>query len=141
MLIWYANLPEETGWIERRYNGGWGWVSTLLLFGHFIAPFLLLISRIPKRKPDMLVKIAYWNLAIHFVDIYWLALPEYRAGGHGAESAATSHHSVPFALSDLTCLVMFAGIFIALLSKNLSSGSLIAERDPRLTESLTYENA
>ena len=24
MLIWYANLPEETGWFSHRMVDGWG---------------------------------------------------------------------------------------------------------------------
>jgi hypothetical protein len=143
MLIWYANLPEETGWMERRYYGQWGWVSVLLLFGHFLAPFVLLVSRIPKRRPHLLVKIAYWNLFIHFVDMYWLVMPQYGHAGH-AESAATGaeqvSHAVPLHLLDFTCLLFVCGVFAALLAKQLGAGSLLAFRDPRLEESLTYEN-
>lgn len=143
MLIWYANLPEETGWMERRYYGQWGWVSVLLLFGHFVAPFLMLVSRIPKRRPHLLVKIAYWNLFIHFVDMYWLVMPEYGRAGH-TEVAATGaeqvSHAVPLHLLDFTCLLFVCGVFAALLAKQLGAGSLLAFRDPRLEESLTYEN-
>ncbi len=143
MLIWYANLPEETGWMERRYYGQWGWVSVLLLFGHFLAPFLLLVSRIPKRRPNLLVKIAYWNLFIHFVDMYWLVMPQFGHAGHAEAGAATvehASHAVPLHLLDLTCLLFICGVLAALLAKQLGAGSLLAVRDPRLEESLTYEN-
>jgi hypothetical protein len=36
MLIWYGNLPEETGWFLKRQTGGWATVSLILLFGHFV---------------------------------------------------------------------------------------------------------
>ena len=42
MLIWYANIPEETVWFQPRQADNW-WigVSLLLLFGDtFVAPFL-----------------------------------------------------------------------------------------------------
>lgn len=130
MLIWYGNMPEETEWIRRRYYGGWGWVSVLLLLGHFVGPFLLLISRIPKRRPHLLVKIAVWNLFIHLVDIYWLVMPQLHPDDHG----------VPLHLLDLACLLLVGGIFVAVLAKQLGRGSLIAEKDPRLVESLSYEN-
>jgi len=45
MLIWYANIPEETIWYRHRWEGGWSTISLGLLFGHFIIPFLLLLSR------------------------------------------------------------------------------------------------
>ncbi|MFH1842226.1 MAG: quinol:cytochrome C oxidoreductase, partial [bacterium] len=50
MLIWYANIPEETGWIIRRQSSGWGWLALVLLFGHFLLPFAGLISRYAKRN-------------------------------------------------------------------------------------------
>ena len=51
MLIWYANVPEETEWFLKRQTGEWTTVSLLLIFGHFVVPFLLLVSRFIKRRP------------------------------------------------------------------------------------------
>ncbi len=39
LLIWYANIPEETIFYKHRFAGTWGWVSGLLLVGRFIIPF------------------------------------------------------------------------------------------------------
>src|SRR5262249_22515036 len=50
MLIWYANLPEETIFFRNRwFAGSWSTVSLLLVFTHFAFPFLFLMSRHPKR--------------------------------------------------------------------------------------------
>src|SRR5205085_10620144 len=52
MLIWYASIPEETTYYHKRWSeGGPGWkaVSLSLIFGHFIIPFFVLISRNAKR--------------------------------------------------------------------------------------------
>jgi hypothetical protein len=38
LLIWYANIPEETIWYLHRFEGTWAWVSALLLFGQFHHP-------------------------------------------------------------------------------------------------------
>ena len=54
MLIWYANLPEETGWYERRQEGAWMWASLVLLVGHFFVPFLFLMSKHVKRRKGLL---------------------------------------------------------------------------------------
>src|SRR5262249_47982956 len=48
MLQWYAGFPEEATWFHKRWEGGWAVVSYLLIFGHFVAPFLLLMSRVQK---------------------------------------------------------------------------------------------
>ena len=51
MLIWYANIPEETGWFLKRQTGAGSGVSLALLFGHFVLPFLVLLPRYVKRRP------------------------------------------------------------------------------------------
>ena len=75
MLIWYGNIPEETGWFLRRQTHGWEWIGLTLVFGHFVLPFVLLLSRSPKRRPKVLGLAAAWVLLMHLVDVYWLALP------------------------------------------------------------------
>ena len=87
MLIWYANIPEETLWYQVRQGDDW-WlgVSLLLLCGHFVAPFLALISRWPKRRRAPLVVAAVWLLLMHWLDLYYLIAP--RAHVHAEHSAA-----------------------------------------------------
>ncbi|MCZ6729535.1 MAG: hypothetical protein O7C61_07475, partial [SAR324 cluster bacterium] len=75
MLVWYANIPEETMWFLIRQLGGWQSLSILLVLGHFVGPFLMLISRWPKRWPKVLAAGACWMLFIHFIDLYWLVMP------------------------------------------------------------------
>jgi hypothetical protein len=128
MLIWYANLPEETGWFLRRQSGGWVWVSLALLLGHFVLPFLALISRVPKRRPAVLAVAGIWLLLMHWLDLYWLVLPEFSAAGPR------------LGLLDLLCFVGLAGLWIGGLAFNLRKVNLAPTGDPRLTESLAFEN-
>ena len=129
MLYWYANIPEETGWFLRRQSGGWGWVGLLLLFGHFLVPFLLLLARSPKRRPGVLAAVAVWILAMHWVDLHWLVMPELRPGA----PAPT--------LLELLLLVGVGGVWLAGVVFVMGRQSLVPERDPRLAESLSFENA
>lgn len=131
MLTWYANIPEETAWYLRRQEGDWAAVSILLLLGHFAAPFLALISRIPKRRPGVLVVGAVWMLLMHWVDIYWLVMPGTRFAANGR---------VPLGLIDLAAFLGVGGLFMAATVQRLRTCSLVPERDPRLLESLTFEN-
>ncbi len=39
LLIWYANLPEETIWYRHRSVGGWLWISLAMPFIRFLIPF------------------------------------------------------------------------------------------------------
>lgn len=128
MLIWYANLPEETGWFLRRQENGWASVSLLLLFGHFIVPFLWLISRHTKRHPAVLTAAAIWLLIMHWVDLYWLVIPNLRP-----------EHPWPHWL-DVTTFVGLGAFFIEAVVHRLKRCSLVPVKDPRLPESLSFEN-
>jgi hypothetical protein len=88
-----------------------------------------LLSRAPKRRPRHVVIAAAWMLAMHWVDLYWVVIPEV------SPQAATPH------LLDLTTLLGLGGLFVAAAAYLMRDRSLIPERDPRLTESLMFENA
>ena len=80
MLIWYANIPEETMWFLKRQTGDWAAVSLILLFGHFVVPFLLLVSRMIKRRPMALAVTGLYVALMCWVDMYWLVVPEFSPG-------------------------------------------------------------
>jgi hypothetical protein len=75
MLIWYADLPEETQFYIPRTIGNWGSVSLFLLFVHLLIPFPGLMSRHIKRKNSLLAFWAVWTLCACAVDQYWLVVP------------------------------------------------------------------
>ena len=127
MLIWYGNIPEETIWYAHRLEHGWKAVSVLLMVGHFAIPFLLLLSRDIKRRPRLLGAVSCWVLAMHYVDMYWLVMPSFNA------------HFSP-SLVDLTALLATVGIFTAAVAYLMKGSSLVPTGDPRLNESLSFEN-
>jgi len=129
LLIWYANLPEETGWYLRRQTAGWDVVLWLLLGGHFLAPFAGLVSRFAKRSRRLLLLWAIWILAVHALDLYWLIMPELGPGGPAPH------------LLDLLCLVGVGGVWLAGLARLAGSRPLVPRGDPRLADSLRFENA
>jgi hypothetical protein len=129
MLIWYGNIPEETEWYHRRSGGDWGNVSLLLVIGQFFVPFFALISRWPKRHRWFLGAACVWILAMHWFDVYWLVMPEF------------SHPRVPLGWLDLVNFVGIAGVCTAGALTWLAGRPLVPLRDPRLRESLLFENA
>ena len=129
LLIWYGNLPEETVWYSAREHDVWVWISVTLLFGHFVLPFLWLMSRYPKRKAATLIAGAVWLLFMHWVDIFYLVMPNARPDGN------------PFRLMDLACFAGIGGLFLAVILWRLGRTNLIPINDPRLDEALSFENA
>jgi len=128
MLIWYADLPEETIWFRHRMFTSWKWLSLVLLFGHFCFPFVCLLSRETKRRLHLLAGFAVWMLVMHFFDVYWQVMPEYDKSGF------------VFGLVDLTALIGVGGIFVAAAARVGSGVRLVPTGDPRLGESLSFEN-
>src|ERR1700720_2299134 len=74
MLIWYANMPEETEYFIRRNTESWNSLSLFLVIGRFFVPFALLLLRSPKKKARQLCLIAGWLVFMQAVDIYIVIL-------------------------------------------------------------------
>ena len=128
-LMWYANLPEETFWFKVRIEGSWLPVTLVLMAGHFVIPFLYLMGRDVKRRESTLAIGGAWLLVMHFVDLYWQVMPTLHPEGLR-----------PSAL-DVAALLAVGGCFVAAASWLMRRHSLVPMRDPRLAESLAFENA
>jgi len=128
LLIWYANIPEETTWFRVRQSGGWFWVSMILLFGHLLVPFCGLMSRSVKRNKLALAGWSAFLLVMHWIDLYWLVMPQMSESGP------------VFGFVDLFCFVGFGGIYLAVALQIATGKALVPVRDPWLAESLAFKN-
>jgi hypothetical protein len=77
LLVWYANLPEETYWFIARWKNGWEYISLLLIVMHFAVPYFLLLSQDSKMDLKRLKFISIWVLFAHLLDLYWLVMPSF----------------------------------------------------------------
>ncbi len=126
MLIWYANIPEETEFYIMRSLNGWMGVSFSLLIFRFIVPFLVLLPRGAKRNDTILVSTCVLVLVMQYVDIYWLVYPNFFDG-------------VPqFGLWEIGIFLGFTGLFLLTLIQFLSKNNIVAINDPRLHEALNH---
>jgi len=128
LLIWYANIPEETFWFLQRWEGNWKIVSILLPIGHFGLPFLMLIPRAAKRSFGWLLFMAVYMLIMHYIDIYWIVMPN-----HLEQNAA-------FGWVDLSTFAGIGGIFVWLFWRKYTKGALIPIKDPGLKLSMEHVN-
>jgi hypothetical protein len=129
LLIWYANLPEETIYFRQRFEGTWAWWSWALLIGHFIIPFLALIMRATKRNVRALMAMALWIMAAHFVDIYWQVMP-------------TWYHSKGVQLHwlDVACWLAVGSVYALVFWFRVRGSALLPIGDPRFEQGLHFEN-
>ncbi len=127
MLIWYANIPEETFFFEQRLTGGWQYLTLALPAIKFVIPFFLLLNRPNKRNIDFLVKVALWVLFTQVTEIFWLVYPanfvDFSFGGY---------------LTSLGAAIGTTGIFGFFLLKKLEKAPLIPIGDPRLEDCLHH---
>jgi hypothetical protein len=126
MLIWYANLSDETPWYVLRLQGGWQVVAVSLMIGHFVVPFVVLLSRRAKRSWLVMGLAAAWVLVLHYVDLYWLVMP-----------ALHPSDPLPHWL-DFVSLLFFVGVLATGLLYGLRSSALVPAGDPRLSASLSF---
>ncbi len=126
MLIWYANLPEETIFYTHRAHGGWLAVSYMILVFKFVVPFLLLLPREAKRNPDHLIRVSVLMLIMQWVDIYWLVYPNFNDG------------HVVFGIWDVGLFIGFMGAFVWCVMRFLSKNKVVPVNDPYMHEALHH---
>jgi len=127
-LIWYANIPEETVFYKNRWDYGWKTMSIVLMFSHFVIPFVLLLSRHAKRSIAGLTIAAVLLLFAHYVDMYWLVMPSL------GENGATPN------LVDILALLGPVGVALMVMARAATKGTLFPVGDPRLAETVKLEN-
>jgi hypothetical protein len=126
MLIWIANLPEETPFFTLRMQGPWKPVSIFLIVTHFFIPFLALLSRKLKRNPPRLAIAGFWILGVNLLDLYWLVVP------------SISPNDFLFPLWLIPAWLGVGGIAIAFVIWRIRGHYTVPVRDPFLSVSLRY---
>lgn len=126
MLIWYANIPEESIYFVRRWQGAWGSLFLLNVALNWVVPFLVLLPRGNKQNPGVLAKVCLIVLAGRFLDLWLMIAPSFQPGGP------------QFGIPELAFLLMAAGGFGLGFFTLFGRVPAVPVGDPRLAESLHY---
>jgi hypothetical protein len=126
MLTWIANLPEELSWFVSRTAGPWKPIWVLLIVGHFLVPFFLLLSRDLKLRPRALSVLAGWLLVACFIDTWWVVVPTFHP------------HGIFFHWTQVTALVGVGGIAVSVALARARGRFTVPVGDPYLPDSLRY---
>jgi hypothetical protein len=126
MLIWYANIPEETEYYIMRSQHGWLGISFALLVFRFIVPFLALLPRGLKRNENHVIAVSILILLMQYVDIWWMVYPNFFDG------------NMIIGFWELGLFALFAGLFLLSLAIFFSKFSPVAIKDPRMNEALDH---
>ena len=128
MLIWYANIPEETIYFRIRNTESWHILSTLLVIFRFFLPFPLLLLQATKKTPRFICAVAWLILAMQVLDLYIIVLPALHPTGF-------SPH-----ILDVLTFVGIGGVVGLLFLRVLGKSPTFPLRDPRLAGSIRLAN-
>ena len=128
MLQWYGDLPEEIIFFVHRWEGGWKYLSVILVLSHFVVPFLLLLPKSSKTNPKMLKFVAVWIIVAQFIDVYWLVMP-------GMVNNGFVYH---FSWIDLTFPIAVIGLVLIVFNLLAKKHNLIPVGDPKLKRGLDF---
>jgi hypothetical protein len=126
MLIWYANIPEETVYFKHRVQGAYKPIFFLNLIVNFLAPLLILMKRSAKRNFTLMALMAVVILFGHWIDFYQMVMG----------SLMKEHVSLGWL--DFGVLTFFVGVMILMTARALASKPLIAKYHPFLKESIIH---
>jgi hypothetical protein len=126
MLIWYANLPEETFWFLNRWEGSWLIFSLIFIVIHFFVPFFALVSQPSKTNGARLKFMSIWLLVAHFMDMYFLVMPTFSPDG------------VSIGWIELGFFLLAFGIIFLVFSFKAKTVNLLPIGDPKLKRGLDF---
>lgn len=130
LLIFYANIPEETTYFLTRlrgYHNHYTFLFYLNLLVNFFFPFFILMTRASKRKTPIL-KIAVIAVIFgHWLDFYMMIMPGVTQGTSG------------FGLMEFGALVTFASAFVLVVMTTMSKSKLIPVNHPMIEESIHHD--
>lgn len=132
MLIWYANIPEETVYFEPRQQGPYRGLFLLNLIINFLAPLLLLMKRDAKRNYGTVTILAVLIIFGHWLDFYQMVFPG------PLKDPATSDTYVPMMLLDFGVALGFVGLIMFLTGRALTKAPLIPKGHPFIKESIIH---
>ena len=132
-LIYNANIPEETFWYNIREKNGWWTVSMLLIFAHFLTPFIVLLWYKTKVVVWRTIAVSAWILVFHIVDLFWNIIPGKIPTEHG-------YTVRPFTISvfDFAAIIGIGGFCIWAYCKSIRKTEPIPIRDPNILKSIDY---
>jgi hypothetical protein len=126
LLIWYANIPEETVYFYKRWEPEykpWFWLNIII---NFAAAILILMTRDSKRRMNTLAFVCIMLLCGHWLDYYLMIMP------------GTVEQHRGFGIIEIGTAIGFAGLLVFLMLNNLSKKPLVPVNHPFLQESLHH---
>lgn len=132
MLIWYANIPEETIYFKPRAEGAYAAIYWMMVTINFAAPVLILMSRDSKRNYATITFMSLLILFGHWLDFFQMVFPG------PLTDPKTGQTHVPMILYDLGIGLGFVGLIMFVTGRALAKAPLLAKNHPLIKESVIH---
>ncbi len=127
LLIYYANIPEETIYfVERMASDHYSPIFFINLIMNFCFPFLLLMTRQSKRHSRILKVVMPIILLGHWLDFYLMITP------------GTLKENGGFGLLEIGLAMVYLAAFLYVVLSSLAKHPLVATKHPMYEESLHH---
>ena len=126
MLIWYANIPEETVYFNPRTHGPYSGIFWFNFIINFLAPFLIFMTRSSKRNYSTITIMSLIIIFGHWLDFYQMVM------------ASVSPEHVEMNLFDFGIALGFVGVIMLVAGRVLSKYPLVAKNHPFMKESIIH---
>jgi hypothetical protein len=126
MLIWYANISEETVYFKPRFDGAYAGIFYLNLIINFVAPLLIYMKRGSKRNWGTVTFMSVLLIFGHWLDFYQMVFPK------------VDPDHVPMSLFDFGIALGFVGLIMWQTQRVLGKFPLLAKNHPFLKESIIH---
>lgn len=127
LLIWYANIPEESVYYYKRWEMPFkiNFFANLIL--NFLIPFLVLMTRNNKRNPKILTFVAIVILIGHWNDLYLMLMP------------GSLDKQAGIGMLEIGMTMAFVGLFIFWVLSALAKRGLVPVKHPYIEESAHHD--
>jgi hypothetical protein len=122
LVIWYGNLPEETGFVFARLWGHWLPIGKAVGIGMFIIPFFGLLGVAPKKVRVTFGFFATVSLVSLWLERYLLVMP-----------SVTAFPGPRFELPELGPTLLFLGLFLLSYALFARTFPMLSPRLARIT--------
>ena len=126
MLIWYANISEETIYFKSRFDGAYKGIFYLNLVINFLAPLLIFMKASSKRSYATVTFMSVLLIFGHWLDFFQMVFPYHYP------------NEVPLNLFDFGIALGFVGLIMWQTGQVLSKYPLLAKNHPFLKESIIH---
>jgi len=123
-IIWNGGMPEETFYYVQREQGSWWGIGMLIVFGHFLIPFLAFARIDAKLNIAVAIPVCVWAWLMHYCDMSFNVMPILRPDGF------------QLSLTDIGCWMFIGGVVGVAWLRSLASHAPYPLKDPRLGEAL-----